>query len=89
MKYFNNREKRMGDIADMMMDGTLDHETGEYLGEGDGFPRTARSMRRQYTKSFPKGMHGGRKPKDTKCPICDKMVRGQEGLKTHTKSVHK
>ena len=31
----------MGDIADMMINGDLDCETGEYLGEGDGYPRTA------------------------------------------------
>lgn len=30
----------MGDIADMMINGDLDLETGEYLGEGQGFPRT-------------------------------------------------
>lgn len=30
----------MGEIADMMIDGTLDCQTGEYLGEGQGFPRT-------------------------------------------------
>lgn len=30
----------MGDIADMMLDGTLDSMTGEYLGEGPGYPRS-------------------------------------------------
>jgi hypothetical protein len=30
----------MGDIADMMLDGTLDEVTGEYLGEGPGYPRS-------------------------------------------------
>lgn len=30
----------MGEIADMMIDGTLDAHTGEYLGEGPGYPRT-------------------------------------------------
>ncbi len=30
----------MGEIADMMIDGTLDAETGEYLGDGPGYPRT-------------------------------------------------
>lgn len=28
----------MGEIADMMLDGTLDCETGEYLGLDTGFP---------------------------------------------------
>lgn len=30
----------MGDIADMMCDGTLDSSTGEYLGPGGGYPRS-------------------------------------------------
>lgn len=30
----------MGDIADMMIDGTLDYQTGEYIGNGGGYPRT-------------------------------------------------
>lgn len=30
----------MGDIAEMMLDGTLDSITGEYLGEATGFPRS-------------------------------------------------
>jgi hypothetical protein len=30
----------MGEIADMMIDGTLDFYTGEYIGRGHGYPRT-------------------------------------------------
>ena len=30
----------MGDIAEMMLDGILDEQTGEYLGKGVGYPRT-------------------------------------------------
>ena len=30
----------MGEIADMLIDGTLDFYTGEYLGLGKGIPRT-------------------------------------------------
>jgi hypothetical protein len=29
----------MGEIADMMLDGTLCEQCGEYIDEGDGFPR--------------------------------------------------
>lgn len=32
----------MGDIAEAMLDGDFDHETGEWLGPGDGYPRTRR-----------------------------------------------
>jgi len=34
----------MGDIADDIIDGIFDYETGEYLGEGVGYPRTSRDM---------------------------------------------
>jgi hypothetical protein len=30
----------MGEIADMMLDGTLDAHTGEYIGDPCGYPRT-------------------------------------------------
>ena len=30
----------MGEIADMILDGTLDEQTGEYIGEPCGYPRT-------------------------------------------------
>ena len=30
----------MGDIAEMMLDGTLDSITGEYLGDSCGYPRS-------------------------------------------------
>ena len=30
----------MGEIADMILDGTLDYQTGEYIGEPCGYPRT-------------------------------------------------
>ncbi|MEM9999973.1 MAG: hypothetical protein AAF940_03745 [Pseudomonadota bacterium] len=36
----------MGEIADMMLDGTLCSETGVYLGPGPGYPRTAKSFAR-------------------------------------------
>lgn len=30
----------MGEISDMMLDGTLDEQTGEYIGPAVGYPRT-------------------------------------------------
>jgi len=35
----------MGEIADNLIDGTFDAETGEYLGEGPGYPRVQRKGR--------------------------------------------
>ena len=37
----------MGDIADSIIDGEFDQYTGEYLGEGCGYPRSARDMSRE------------------------------------------
>lgn len=35
----------MGDIADSIINGEFDQYTGEYLGEGCGYPRSAKDMR--------------------------------------------
>ena len=34
------KNKIMGDIAEMILDGILDEQTGEYIGDGVGYPRT-------------------------------------------------
>lgn len=77
----------MGEIADMMIDGTLDCETGEYLGDGPGYPRTADSFARdpyacaydQPEREPPKGKMG----KMTKDLFCDMsradITRGKIG----------
>ena len=41
----------MGEIADMMLDGTLDYETGEYIGDAVGYPRRLGFPRRRRTIS--------------------------------------
>jgi len=45
----------MGDIADGLIDGTFDEITGEYLGEGPGYPRTR--VQGQYNTIKPKKKH--------------------------------
>lgn len=39
----------MGEIAEMMLDGTLDSTTGEYLGRPCGYPRTM-YFKKSYSK---------------------------------------
>jgi len=56
----------MGDAADMLLDGTCDEQTGEYIGDAVGYPRTRQrgfynTMNPKYRK-FPKG----KKPLRTK-----------------------
>lgn len=43
----------MGDCADMLLDGTCDYITGEYIGEPCGYPRTMQ-MRKSRKKQVPK-----------------------------------
>lgn len=50
----------MGEIADGMIDGTFDYITGEYLGEGGGFPRSYADNHSRGCYSKP-GKHGKKK----------------------------
>lgn len=76
----------MGDIADMMLDGTLDEETGEYIGdrnidrygmESPGFPMSYEREDRENAERF----------KKVSCPVCGKRVKAT-GLDMHKKTVH-
>jgi hypothetical protein len=44
----------MGEIAEMMLDGCLCEQCGDYLGEGDGYPQVCESCQREETPSPPK-----------------------------------
>lgn len=39
----------MGEIADSLLDGEFDYITGEYIGEGCGYPRTMDKQHKTYT----------------------------------------
>lgn len=78
----------MGDIADMMLDGTLDEETGEYIGdlnkerygtESPGFPV---SYEREGRESKPKP-----KSQRKQCSLCGKWVKIR-GINDHMRDVH-
>jgi hypothetical protein len=38
--HYKYKEKEMGEIAEGIINGDFCQYCGEYLGEGDGFPRT-------------------------------------------------
>lgn len=68
----------MGEIAEMMLEGFLDEETGEMIdGEAPGYPRRMSEMRKhqvtfdQTTEPL------------LKCPVCARRVRGTTGLADH------
>lgn len=79
----------MGEIAEMMLDGTMCEGCGEFLdggNDGPGFPQycsACRSDGRGYDDSDvpPKAK------KKTSCPTCKKRVK-EAGLVDHMRDVH-
>lgn len=69
----------MGEIADMMIEGILDEQTGEYIGPACGYPRTRQKG----------GSNGFKKPihKRIACQHCGKVV-ADIGLEQHIKAKH-
>ena len=63
----------MGEMADMMIDGTLCHTCGVYLdtGPGGGFPRFCHVCQ----------------PKEP-CPVCSRSFRGARGVADHVSAKH-
>ncbi|AVF41531.1 hypothetical protein AL486_18890 [Pandoraea apista] len=73
----------MGDIAEMMLDGTLCEGCGVSLGGvGDGFPRRCRDCRDEPVYELPK------KAVKRYCPDCGRSVK-PTGLADHMRDVHK
>ena len=69
----------MGEIADMMIDGTLDWETGEFIdGDSPGHPRTARDAVRAKASS------GG----GPRCPHCNRRCKSAQGVLDHIRAKH-
>ena len=66
----------MGDIADMMIEGLLDEETGELIdGEAPGYPRTVRDRARI-------------RPEGKNCPVCSKRLKSVQGVEDHIRAKH-
>lgn len=74
----------MGEYADMIMEGLLDEETGEYIGDrnkriyGDESPGFPISYEREARD---------KKAEKVNCPQCNKRVK-KTGLAMHIKAVH-
>ncbi len=69
----------MGEVAEMVLDGTLCQVCGIFLNaDGDGFPRTCLSCAAENAKSIA--------PK-VNCPTCGKRVKAV-GLEDHQRDAH-
>ena len=75
----------MGDIADMMLEGLLDEETGEYIGDlneerygmdAPGFPISYEREARERDLS------------NTVCNMCGKRLKTEAGLIQHCMDKH-
>ena len=83
----------MGDIADMMLDGTLCSGCGVYMhGKPDGIPRECKECARetaQFDKAARKAanIEKNARQKKAKCPQCGKRVK-EIGLPQHIAAVH-
>lgn len=84
----------MGEIADMMLEGGLCAGCGSFidLDGGDGFPRyCSPQCSNDYgipADDFVEPTHQGRTRPDHRCPDCDKLCRGEMGLKDHRRMKH-
>ncbi len=68
----------MGEISDMMLDGTLCSSCGEYLGQDpDGFPVQCSSCQEDKEEDT-----------TTQCPVCSKMLKTPAGVDQHIKIKH-
>ena len=77
----------MGEIADMMIDGTMCQGCGEWLNggrDGPGYPVYCSSCRRE--QNLPTVAREGGRPK-IECPTCRRRVRAV-GLKDHQRDAH-
>ena len=77
----------MGDYADMVLEGLLDEETGEYIGDHNeakhgtaapGFPVSLEREAREARKSV---------SRKVACDVCGKRVKPM-GLQMHKRDVH-
>lgn len=73
----------MGEIAEMMLDGTICEGCGVFL-EGEGFPRYCSPACDPSSYVDLKGTEVGRPA----CPTCDKRLRNETGLRQHIRDKH-
>jgi Zn finger protein HypA/HybF involved in hydrogenase expression len=79
----------MGEIAEMMLDGTLCEGCGVHLGgSANGFPRRCRDCKTESRamQQHPNAIYKPSTPKVI-CPTCKRRVK-EAGLKDHMRDAH-
>lgn len=77
----------MGEYAEMMLDGTCCEGCGEYLGDGDGFPRYCSTACAAGLEAITYLPAPSKPIPKTKCPECGKKVK-RAGLRDHLRDMH-
>jgi len=79
----------MGEVAEMMLDGTCCCICGEFLGGGaDGYPKACRACASEEVKSvFPRAKKLKTR-RSHNCTECGRKFRGEQGLHDHKRDAH-
>lgn len=79
----------MGDVADMMLDGTLCSSCGQFLGAEDDYPQMCPECLKEDIASGPKVRRSPCEPRQkVSCAICKRRVNIL-GIKDHMRDKHK
>jgi hypothetical protein len=69
----------MGEYAEMMLEGLIDCQTGEYIdGNAPGYPRSKHWWRKK-----PRAGVG-----EERCRLCGKRFKTQQGVEDHVAEIH-
>lgn len=66
----------MGEVAEMMLDGTLCQSCGVYVGTPCGYPRDCADCRRTQTSS------------KRRCKHCGKALHSEQAMRDHVRAKH-
>jgi hypothetical protein len=77
----------MGEIADMMLDGTMCSCCGEFLDTDNGYPTLCDSCAAADAKDSPQTIKKKPCRQKIKCPLCEKNI-SKVGLGDHVQDVH-